>query len=775
MATQSTASRCFTTRRAQARQTSMRLCAIVLFLSVTAWPSARAEMVLLGTLLERFRHGGVEIVYSTDVVDEHLEVDWQPGRLTAGRLDRILRPLGLGLERVGKRKWIVRTRADDKADHSIVPSSMPDYLEHIVVTASVHDIEGREQPSRYRISDVQMEQTPSLAGDSMRVIHRLPGAASIGVSSKPNVRGGDADELLVVFDGVELIEPFHLRDFQAILSTINPQTVRNIEFFTGGFPARYGNKISGVLDISSKDTFASSRGGELGISAYSTSGLYYRETSDSQWLVSARRGNLDLVLDRVNPRLGRPRYHDLYGSFTRNMRGGGRFKIGALAFYDDIHLATDEVLADSRVDNRYLWMQWSKDLDARLYVSTLLSATNLEGRRGGKTFAEDSTEGGLLDNQDLIVRSATQTVEWKTGDLLKLTGGFTIADVTMRYRTLVGVEKGIVAELLGLPTTVHHDISRKVDGTRTGVHFSAKARLADNLTIQSGFRLDWQSYLDVDTEFQFSPRMALLYSPIDDLSIRLSYGRFQQPPGPQEMETADGDTTFADIQQADHFIVGAEYRWGNAGRLEVEMFYKSMDEVKHRYENLFNPYVLLPELEPDRIAIRPREAYAEGIEIGYYGGRGNFTWTVNYAYSKAQDLGSDRWIFRRWDQTHNVNAILNWQYKRWRLSVAGAWHTGWTMTSLPDELPAEPLPIAEYRSNARLKDYGTLDFRLAYEHPLPASSLTGFIEVTNLISRSNKGGVDYEISREGNVYLLEEVDLEPVFPLVASVGLVWRF
>ena len=56
-----------------------------------------------------------------------------------------------------------------------------------------------------------------------------------------------------------------------------------------------------------------------------------------------------------------------------------------------------------------------------------------------------------------------------------------------------------------------------------------------------------------------------------------------------------------------------------------------------------------------------------------------------------------------------------------------------------------------------------------------STNLSFFLEVTNLVNRANKGGLDYEIALEDDLYLLEEVDVEPIFPLVSNIGVIWRF
>ena len=83
--------------------------------------------------------------------------------------------------------------------------------------------------------------------------------------------------------------------------------------------------------------------------------------------------------------------------------------------------------------------------------------------------------------------------------------------------------------------------------------------------------------------------------------------------------------------------------------------------------------------------------------------------------------------------------------------------------------------ISFFRSNERLKDFATLDLRIAYNFQLSSSKLIAFIEVTNLPNRDNESGVEYEIINEDDEFELEEVDLEPIFPLVTSIGVVWRF
>ena len=94
-----------------------------------------------------------------------------------------------------------------------------------------------------------MRLAPNVGDDPLRTLARLPGVTATDLSAKFNVRGGATDETLVRFDGLRLMNPFHLKDFQSIFSAINPALIGAVDVYTGGFPVRFGDRMSGVIDI----------------------------------------------------------------------------------------------------------------------------------------------------------------------------------------------------------------------------------------------------------------------------------------------------------------------------------------------------------------------------------------------------------------------------------------------------------------------------------------------------------------------------------------------
>ena len=480
-----------------------------------------------------------------------------------------------------------------------------------------------------------------------------------------------------------------------------------------------------------------------------------------------------MLLDTVNPSLGKPKYHDLYGKLSRRF-GDNELSVSGILFEDDIRFSTDEETALSKVKNSYIWSQFKYRFGENWYGESLLSVGRIDAERFGETRLERS-EGTISDLQDIDIFSIKQLFDWRANNALKLSFGFTFSQTRVSYETRVDIDKGTVADVLGLPDTVQIDFQKRFKDINFDSHTTVIYKLSNLVTLQAGLRFDRQSYGPSGSDHQVSPRLSVLIIPSEKILIRLSYGRFHQPQSLHELETADGETSFFKSQRSDHYIIAGEFRLNSYSKVELEFYYKSMSDLKPRYENLFNPYVFLPETEPDRITINASRAYAKGFELTYTGRLDRLDWNLNYSISKVQDKEDGRWINRRWDQPHSLNAMLTWHSGNFDIGLAAAWHTGWSYTTLPDDVTMIDENISSFRSNERLKDFATLDLRVAYNFQLPNSKLVAFVEVTNLPNRNNEGGVEYEINDEGDEFELDEVDLEPVFPLVPSIGVVWRF
>lgn len=650
-------------------------------------------------------------------------------------------------------------------------------VENIIVTGTRHRLDGTSVTgSVTSFSADELTSVPSLAGDAMRATARLPGMASMGVSAKPYVRGGLQDELLVRLDGVELLDAYHLADFQNIFSVIDDRSVEAVDVYTGGFPARYGNRMSGVMEVTSSRPDDPART-ELGLSLFSlqanTQGTL--RDGDVDYLLSARRGNLDEVLERADPGVGRPRYHDALVTLGYRPGEHSRLSVSGFLTRDDVTLTEDETRAESNIDSRYLWSRLELGGEDLKSAHTL-AYTGSERRKRQFDLDDDSGIGGFLDyRQDLWkVRAASDWRLRRDGWLMEFGGHVEYASAD--YDSAALVDRGLLGELLSGSALDGHDIHVDPDGWSGGVYWAAEIPLTGRLTLQPGLRWDDQDFSPSDDGEHLSPRIGLRYDPHPGLSIHLDAGRFRQPEEIQELKAADGLSSYAGPQNADHYILGVEWRPAPGWEAEVEIWDKRYRDTRTRFENLYNPFVLVPEIEPDRVRLDPDRARAAGADLRVrrqFSERASLT--LHYSYLDAEDRIDGEWVPRRWSQRHTATALAQWLGARFTASVALTWHSGWRGADVPATLPeGATLNLTDVLSGTELRDYLSLDVSIRRTWELQRLSITAFAGATNLTDRDNVAGVEYDPEEEDGVIVFEE-ESEFLLPLVPTLGVLVAF
>jgi hypothetical protein len=266
--------------------------------------------------------------------------------------------------------------------------------------------------------------------------------------------------------------------------------------------------------------------------------------------------------------------------------------------------------------------------------------------------------------------------------------------------------------------------------------------------------------------------------------VRAAWGRFHQSQRLNELQVEDGVTSFYPAQRAEHFMVGVEHGLADRLAVRLELYHKRLERLRPRFENLFNPLELFPEASADRVAVAPEGGRATGFEVllrSEPGGR--LDWWVSYALARAEDRIDDTWVPRAWDQRHATSFGLSWRApRRWSLSLAGTWHSGWPTTPVVAVPVAGDGPEVEYelelgpRHSDRLPTYLRLDLRASRELATRHGPLRLYVEVLNLTNRNNLCCLDdFEavVQPDGRVV----VDRKESYwaPIVPSVGVEWTF
>lgn len=502
----------------------------------------------------------------------------------------------------------------------------------------------RREPSDTRTSVTTIEPReakylPGAGEDVLRSLRSLPGVvAPSDFSAQLVVRGSGPDQNLIVLDGMEVFNPYRLYGF---ISMFNPETVSDITLLTGGFPSRYGDRLSAVLDVTNRRGSASTGplDGKVNLSA--TNANVVLEGSlpsplNGGWLVSARRTYYDLILGPiarsaklVDGDVAFPNFRDVQGKAQIAPWETSSFNVVALTSRDGTEIASssererlDSISVNDRSYNSLIGASWIYTPTARALSRTTGSwyenrgETVFGGEGGSRLLYGDVTRDSLA----AMIRALPQEIQ----DSLRARGitpenppvfglsdgnaGFTFSKYSLKNETSIALDRhhiefGVGVDMIQTEVafTVERDslleAFRAAQGRRaasdsvvSGVrharaHVWGQDRIAlgDRVWIQPGLRLDHYELID---KLYISPRIDASMA-IDPLTtLRAAYGHYYQSPGYEKLIDRQlfFDLTSPDVQdlraeRAVHYVLGLERMVTDEWQLRVEGYYKDFDDL----------------------------------------------------------------------------------------------------------------------------------------------------------------------------------------------------
>ncbi len=742
-------------------------------------------------VLDAVRDSGIPIVYSTALVTPDLVVKSEPlFQDPLLRAREVLEPHGLTLLESDGLYLVVRAArspgsssgANASTQASAIDDDTPRELEPISVSASRYLLWSN---SNFYIDQRAIQALPDLGEDPVRTAQRLPGAAAGGLSSRSHFRGGEHNETAIYLNGLKLLDPFHIRDYHNIFSTIDARAISGIEAYTGGYPAAYGDQMSGMLLMETREPEAP-LATELGLSVYNTSILNsgYRGESNIHWLFSARRSNLDAVL---SDSLGKPDYFDVFASLGWAPSANHALTFNVLYADDDVTVITEDQPDEleqsvSSTRSETLWLtlddQWTPYLSSR----TTLSWTSLDNSRIAEVNDPDRMQAAVRDLRDADILGLEQ--HWQFSGIRNhlLSWGFSAShqDANYDYRSAAAYD-GFYEFYPGITNPTQSRIVAAPGGNGYSLFVSDRWQATENTGLQFGLRWDRQDWTEPDFSSQLSPRISVLQRLGPNSELRLTWGRYYQSQSVMELQVEDGLQQFFAPQRADHWIAGFQHRFANGYRLRLEAFDKQYDHLKPRFENQFDPLALIPELAPDRLRLDPTSASARGVEITLdHRGQGDLEWWASYSYARAYDVIDGEHQPRSWDQRHALQAGLAWRPGAWEVGLALSVHSGWPTSSMAYNEAEEDgetvyIPVPGPRNAEQYSTFAQLDFRVSRAFEMRKGRLSLFFEVTNATNRMNPCCSDYDIEEDdaGNVFL--DYSQEEWLPILPAIGLHWSF
>jgi hypothetical protein len=739
--------------------TAILLLAVILPAAAQAVASARS----VNSLLRDLRQSSIEIIYSSEIVpDSLMEAQPRAGLPPLERVRLALADHGLTLRLVASNRYVVIPDTDRPAEEAPIEP-----MEEVSVYASRHSL-GSDVGEPKRISGTDIANIPGSYDDAIRAVRSLPGIVS-NASGRPYIRGSLSEDILVRYDGITILDPFHLKNFQSLISAIDPAVVDHIEVFSGGFPVQYGRRSGGVIDIAAPSIESGyQHQGGLSLTSGGLSTIGKSETMPLEWLGSIRRSTLDFV-DQVDDGFGQPQFSDSLGR-VRWSTEKGAWIAGWLLLDDRLELGDEDEgeLASARYRDEYFWLSRQHRLGDALQSSTSIVVTSAERTRGGELQRPGAAMGLLSDKRSFSAFDLTSDWTYKSSASSSYTFGVSFGSTRAAYqysRTSQFVPDIALAFGRSLNEQLDYTANPKVFNASL---YAANRRRWANLEAEVGMRVDGQHYERESNHMQVSPRLNLRYDLRDNLRIYGSAGRFTQAQHVEEWRVEEAQLQPDAAQVSIHSVLGAEYELDGGGNVGLEIYSKRWTTIAPYFDNALDTLSLLPDLTPDRVRIVPHASEAAGLEFRVKRPLSDrLTGWGTFAWSRVADefRGGDD-VLRSWDQPLSLSAGVAWRGSRASISALAGWHTGWPRTPTF----AEPFQIGA-RNSARWSDFYSLDLRGSWDWQLSHGDLTLVLDVTNSTNRRNE--CCFVLGVPGGPTLTGQVD--HWLPIIVNIGVTYRW
>ena len=390
----------------------------------------------------------------------------------------------------------------------------PVELDEIVVTPGRFAIDDGT-PSKLSLSKQRIEQFPLIGNDAMRAAHIFPGIVASDYSARFSVRGGEKDDILVRLDGMELFNPYHLQDFGGAVSLVGLDLIQRVELLMGGFPAEYGDKMSGVFDITTKEGAIEKVSANFGLDLINTTAMVEGPLSEKgSWRLSARRGYVDLILAMIDfDEDYKPQYADVYGKLTYAPTQKDTLTLNGLYGWDKnrIRQGDPDNNLDSRYDNLTVWTRWRHHFGAAHWSDVFVfggtaahdrqtGATNFDVRSAHFFGAKTEFTAGFSNKH--LLRSG---IEWR------LTAAQYDYDVQERQP---GIDQ--YAQVLA---------DFEDSGNEIKAFLQDEWQLHPKLALNMGGRYVFQDYRATGIQrYEIGPRIALAVRPTEKTSVAWCVG-----------------------------------------------------------------------------------------------------------------------------------------------------------------------------------------------------------------------------------------------------------
>lgn len=634
-------------------------------------------------------------------------------------------------------------------------------MNDVEVVANIESDLGDVQMSQHELTIEDIETLPVILGeiDIQKTLQLLPSVQSgVEGSSGLYVRGGRADQNLILLDGLPLYNPNHLFGF---FSVFNASAIKQVTFIKGGFPARYGGRLSSVLNYTMKEGNLKEFSGEGAIGIISSRLMFEGPIvrDQSSFIVAARRTYIDQLVRPFQRNLTRygAAFYDL--NFKVNYIPSDKDRIYFSAYiggdnfkYDKRYVppntgVNDQLKFDLGWGNRLASLRWNRMLGDQLFINTLMGV--MKYKFSSRTVSFEDADDTTTEYEGLWY---SQIIDWTAKIDFEFIPNpkhyIRFGAEWILHRFGPGTTQRILEETGRTPVNILETPSGEINSRQIALYVEDVMQLHSAIKLSAGLR--FSRYVAQGSRLQsLEPRLGINLKVSETSAIKASYARSKQY---IHLLTGGGTTFPTDlwVPAMDGIPPQVGYQVGlgflNSFRqgsylLTVESYIKRMTghlEYKTGGDHYRSAFLNWPEL------IEIGEGASRGIEFFLQMKRGYLTGWVGYTLSKSdrqfETLNRGHSFPDGYDRRHDISATVQYQLSETRhlsfVWVYGSGYPVWVpvgryISGVKNLLDTGPI------NSARAPDYHRLDISIHFKRETSWGERVLTVGVYNAYNRKN--------------------------------------
>ena len=591
------------------------------------------------------------------------------------------------------------------------------------------------------INSKDLMNIPALGGkpDLGKSLQLLPGVTAQNEgSSNLNVRGGDAGQNLYLLDNIPLIHVNHLGGF---FSVFNSEIINNVDLYKGGFPAKYGGKLSSIIDITQKEGNSNQSKGSFSIGLTDLSLTLEGPTKikNTSYIVSARKTLIDLPLMLITGIYGKDElkfsygFHDLNSKFTWKPNQKNTFHLST--FYGEDYINAWQNYKEQQIEQKFrysnIWgnfmvsAHWKSILSEKLYSNTSISYSRYRLKDWMNYTVIDSakTETYYKNYSSVQDISLRNNFKWSLNKRLVFDVGL---QSTLRYH---------------LPNySIQNNISSsktKFQSSESALYIENKIKLFNNTLLSLGLR--GVGFYNKDYhQFSLEPRLNLDFPINIKQLLNISYMKVNQF---NHLVYSNGAIMSNEIwipannqilpPSSEQYSIGWRGNFAkNKWIAEVNLYHKNyfnLATFKEGYTNFSGDENWSNKIETNG------KGLSSGVEFILKKSHGKINGFLSYTYSNSnrnyKNINGGNTFMYDFDRPHSLSLFTSIQLnKALNLNLTWIYQTGLPYTPAIGKQFSPSLQLDENgqtvfletliygaKNSARMRDYHRLDLGLNYE------------------------------------------------------------